>query len=745
MTPHQSWFTGYGERDGGQVFMESAYNVVGVGLVHIKMFDGLERTFTKIRHIPDMRKSLISLGVLEALGCRFTSCDRVLKVSKGALMDVKIAFLHGELEEQIYMKQLEGFIIKGAEKKDYVLSFEKSGAKLVGYMDFDYTGSVDTKRSTSVMTSIDCGAADSYVDSNFIGWVGDNLYISNGESRVVQNSASVSHVLSTLRVFSTRKKNCYSIQVDKGSQILVRAMFYYGNYDKTSSPPSFDLQFDGNYWATVTTSMDSTEVYEAIYAVKGDTTSVCVAQTKPNQLPFISSLEVRSLDANMYNTVTADYALFLLSRSAFGAKQTVRYSDDSYDRIWTPVAASGSLTTVTSDASFINTNVADNPPSTVLQTALTSATVSNSIVLTAPNLKTEVPVYINAYFSEVAQLGPSDKRSIQVFINNTSSGDPFAPPYESTLEYTFYNITADANTTMTLSATADSTLPPIINALEIFSVSNVLTSGTDSNDVQALSSLQQQFEKLQEWSGDPCLPATFNWEWVACSSHPIPRITALYLNGLQLNGALPDFSALDAVQTIDMHNNSINGEIPGFLGTLPNLKQLNLAGNDFIGPIPTSISNNNKIKLDVSGNPNLCVSGKKCETSSTGTGINTSPGTGTTKLSTGKKKNKLPVILGSSIPSFLVFWAVVGFVVITQKRRKATGQMGGPGKPGGLPVAMTTGPAAQVHAVNGHSPAAQHQTTADDITVDIAQQMGSELDDLFQQQAQENENGNNNN
>ena len=32
-------------------------------------------------------------------------------------MDVKIAFLNGELEEEIYMEQLVGFIVKGQEQK----------------------------------------------------------------------------------------------------------------------------------------------------------------------------------------------------------------------------------------------------------------------------------------------------------------------------------------------------------------------------------------------------------------------------------------------------------------------------------------------------------------------------------------------------------------------------------------------------------------------------------------------------
>ena len=39
-------------------------------------------------------------------------------------MDVKMLFLHGDLDEEIYMKQPKGFIVKG--KKDLVCKLKKS-------------------------------------------------------------------------------------------------------------------------------------------------------------------------------------------------------------------------------------------------------------------------------------------------------------------------------------------------------------------------------------------------------------------------------------------------------------------------------------------------------------------------------------------------------------------------------------------------------------------------------------------
>lgn len=69
----------------------------------------------------------------------------------------------------------------------------------------------------------------------------------------------------------------------------------------------------------------------------------------------------------------------------------------------------------------------------------------------------------------------------------------------------------------------------------------------------------------------------------------------------------------------------------------------------------------------VLGNPDLCVSGKSCQTTSTSTGSGSSS---ETQSSASKKSSKLPAILGSTIPSFLVFWAIVGFFVVLHQKKK---------------------------------------------------------------------------
>ena len=77
-------------------------------------------------------EKLTSIRVLMSLVIAFD-----LEMEK---MDIKIAFLHGDLEEEIYMKHPEGFIIKGKEElvcklKKYLYRLKQSPR--MWYQKFD--------------------------------------------------------------------------------------------------------------------------------------------------------------------------------------------------------------------------------------------------------------------------------------------------------------------------------------------------------------------------------------------------------------------------------------------------------------------------------------------------------------------------------------------------------------------------------------------------------------------------------
>ncbi|GMP49498.1 hypothetical protein CsSME_00016450 [Camellia sinensis var. sinensis] len=224
-----------------------------------------------------------------------------------------------------------------------------------------------------------------------------------------------------------------------------------------------------------------------------------------------------------------------------------------------------------------------------------------------------------------------------------------------------------------LSALANGSIfTPAINAKKVSYVSHAVTQGTNPNDVKGLAALQSQFSLLQSWTGDPCL-GLITWLWIQCTSDPTtPRVTSLDLGSYGLVGSLPDFSSMDALQTIDFSNNLLNGPVPDFLGTLPNLQELNLANNDFQGKLPASILKNNNLTIVVSGNTNLCASDNSCQTTNTNNKPNSTPQTPSySSTSNNGSSSKLPAILGASISIFLVFWVIVGIVAILHHKRKS--------------------------------------------------------------------------
>jgi ATP-binding cassette subfamily B (MDR/TAP) protein 1 len=104
-------------------------------------------------------------------------------------MDVKTAFLHGELEEEIYMEQPEGFLVKG--KEDYVCKLKKSlyslkQAPRQWYMKFESVmGEQGYKRcSSDHCVFIQRFSGDDYII--MLLYVDDILIVSNNVSRIAR-------------------------------------------------------------------------------------------------------------------------------------------------------------------------------------------------------------------------------------------------------------------------------------------------------------------------------------------------------------------------------------------------------------------------------------------------------------------------------------------------------------------------------------------------------------------------------
>ncbi|KAJ3698649.1 hypothetical protein LUZ61_002354 [Rhynchospora tenuis] len=125
---------------------------------------------------------------------------------------------------------------------------------------------------------------------------------------------------------------------------------------------------------------------------------------------------------------------------------------------------------------------------------------------------------------------------------------------------------------------------------------------TNSEDVYAINKLYNALGSpaLSGWTalgGDPCYEL---WQGVQCTNN---RITAIVLSGANLEGKLQDDSLANftSLLTLDLCNNSIGGAIPEKLPST--LQILSLAGNQFAGTIPSSISYLTSISnLSLSGN-----------------------------------------------------------------------------------------------------------------------------------------------
>ena len=94
--PKKKWFSSYIEEDGGLAHLgdNSGYRIIGVCDIKFKICDGREILLKGVKHVPGLRRNLISLGLLHDEGWLYQTVPdkktlRVMREGKTVMVGEK--------------------------------------------------------------------------------------------------------------------------------------------------------------------------------------------------------------------------------------------------------------------------------------------------------------------------------------------------------------------------------------------------------------------------------------------------------------------------------------------------------------------------------------------------------------------------------------------------------------------------------------------------------------------------------
>jgi Leucine-rich repeat (LRR) protein len=457
----------------------------------------------------------------------------------------------------------------------------------------------------------------------------------------------------TLRYFPEGKRNCYSLDVKRGTTYLIVVSFVYGNYDGLNRDPNFDIHLGPNKWKRIDLDGEKEGTREEIiHKARSNSLDICLVKTGET-LPIISAIEIRPLRNNTY--VTQSGSLMMSFRVYLSnSDASIRYADDVHDRIWSPFNGS-SHTHITTDLNINNSNAYEIPKN-ILQTAAIPRNASAPLIITWDPLPINAEVYLYMHFAEIQTLEANETRQFDVILRGNFNHSGFSPTKLKV--FTLYTEEpmkcGSEGCYLQLVKTPNSTLPPLINAIEAYSVIEFSQLETSLSDVDAIKNIKNTY-KLNKitWQGDPCLPQDLSWESIRCTyvdGSTSPTIISLDLSKSGLNGSIPQIlQNFTQLQELDLSNNSLTGPVPIFLANMKTLSLINLSGNNLSGSVPQALLDKEKegLVLKLEGNPDLCKS-SFCNT---------------------EKKNKflLPVI--ASAASLVIVVVVVALFFVFRKKK----------------------------------------------------------------------------
>ena len=92
--------------------------------------------------------------------------------------------------------------------------------------------------------------------------------------------------------------------------------------------------------------------------------------------------------------------------------------------------------------------------------------------------------YVCLHFSEIQELNPNDTRELKVMYNGRLIIEPFKPISFYTRSFFRDELGPNANgqCTFSLQKTASSTLPPLLNAMDVYMVNSLSQNETDTKE-----------------------------------------------------------------------------------------------------------------------------------------------------------------------------------------------------------------------------------------------------------------------
>ncbi|VVB16617.1 unnamed protein product [Arabis nemorensis] len=478
-------------------------------------------------------------------------------------------------------------------------------------------------QSQQEFISLDCGQPENepspYKETETgLEFYSDAIFAVSGETHSIQanRESEFPKPYRSLRYFPHGLRNCYNIPVEKGRNHLIRAKFIYGNYDGFDISPNFDLYLGPNLWATVDLyRQENGTTEEMLHIPTSDLLQICLVKTGPTT-PIISTLEIRPMGNDTY--ITKSGSLRLHTRLYLSeTEKLLRYPDDVYDREWNAYFEKDNWTELISTTRAVENSNDYDPPKAALATAAIPTNAKEPLKLEWSNPeKPDDQYYLYGHFAEIQGLGSNDTREFNMVLNGkVLSSDPVIPKkLKVTTVLSVSPMTCDGGEcSLQLVRTNSSTLPPLLNAFEVYTVIQFPQSQTDESDVVAIEKIESTYELGRiDWQGDPCVPQQYMWDGLNCSNTNIstpPRITSLNLSSSGLTGSIAAaIQNLTQLEKLDLSNNRLTGKVPEFLGKMKSLFFINISENDLEGSIPQSLEREG-LELHYQGNPMLSSSG----------------------------------------------------------------------------------------------------------------------------------------